>query len=449
MCDPQPDAALSTACNADGNACTVDHCNGSGLCVFQSNVSCQAPNPPCEGGAVCNPGTGACVPQPDAALSTPCDGDQNECTQDHCNGSGACVFQSNLPLSTPCDVDSDLCTIDHCDGAGICVTFDNVTCDPPDPPCEGGEACDPQSGNCVSQPDAAVSTPCELDGNECTDDHCNGAGTCVFEMFTPPGTPCDGDGDVCTLDQCDGNGMCENFSVGSDHFKCYKTSQIGPGSFERTDVTLEDQFGPSAASVTRPHRFCNPADKNGEGIADPTAHLMCYKIRDSSDGGQKVIVENQFGEQRLTVSKADTLCVPAEKDMVPSPLNLNHYKCYKVKPTKGSPKWIEQVVNVVDQFEEKETRLIKPSFLCNPVDKNGEGIPCEENHLVCYRIKDGGGQATFTRTQVDISDQFNGPGDLNALRGDCRKSAHFCVPSTKRIASPSGAFVEMATSLLD
>ncbi len=446
-CVPQPDAASSTPCNADANLCTTDHCNGSGMCVFQSNVSCQAPSPPCEGGAVCNTMTGVCDPQPDAALSTPCNADGNACTVDHCNGSGACVLQSNLPISTPCNLDANLCTVDHCNGSGTCVFQSNVSCQAPSPPCEGGSLCNPTTGTCVTQPDAALSTPCELDGNDCTLDHCNGTGSCALESVAPPGTPCNDDGDACTLDQCDENGMCAPFAGGSDHFKCYKTAQLGPG-FGRIDVSLEDQFGASAATVTKPQRFCNPADKNGEGIADPTAHLMCYKIRDSGDGGQEVIVENQFGEQRLTINRADTLCVPAEKDMVPSPLNLNHFKCYKVKPTKDSPKWIEREVTVADQFEDKDTRLIKPSFLCTPVDKNGEGIPCEENHLVCYRIKDVGGQASFTRTQVDITDQFNSE-PLNALRGDCRKSAHFCVPSTKRIASPSGAFVEMGTSLLD
>jgi hypothetical protein len=447
MCVPQPDAALSTACNADGNACTVDHCNGSGACVFQSNVSCQAPNPPCEGGEVCNPGTGACDPQPDAASSTPCpDTDGNACTTAGCDGAGTCGQNHVLaPLSTPCNTDNNLCTTDHCNGSGACVLQSNVSCQAPNPPCEGGTVCNPSTGACDPQPDAALSTPCEADGNECTEDHCNGTGSCVFEMFTPPGTPCNDDGDACTLDQCDGNGNCENFGGGSDHFKCYKTRQIG-ARFSRTDVTLEDQFGASTATVTKPWRFCNPADKNAEGIADPTAHLMCYKISDTSSPHQDVIVENQFGEQRLTVIRPDTLCVPAEKDMVPSPLNLNHFKCYKVK--QQGPKWIQQEVDVTDQFETKVTRLIKPSFLCDPVDKNGEGIPCEENHLVCYRIKDGPGQPAFERRQVDIVDQFNDQ-PLNALRGDCQKAGYFCVPSTKRIASPSAAFVEVGSSVLD
>ncbi len=61
--------------------------------MLLSNVVCQAADPPCEGGELCNPGTGTCDPQPDAALSTPCEADGDLCTNDHCDGNGACVFE--------------------------------------------------------------------------------------------------------------------------------------------------------------------------------------------------------------------------------------------------------------------------------------------------------------------------------------------------------------------
>jgi hypothetical protein len=98
MCQNLPDPPLSTPCEADGNLCTIDHCNGNGQCVFLNNQTCQAPNPPCEGGQLCDPMTGMCVNQPDAPLSTPCDADGSVCTNDHCNGNGQCVFLSPNPL---------------------------------------------------------------------------------------------------------------------------------------------------------------------------------------------------------------------------------------------------------------------------------------------------------------------------------------------------------------
>ncbi|MFQ5989749.1 MAG: hypothetical protein ACE5K9_07530 [Candidatus Methylomirabilales bacterium] len=102
-----------------------------------------------------------------------------------------------------------------------------------------------------------------------------------------------------------------------DHFLCYeaKTAE-GEPKFERRSVTLEDQFGSVQMTVRKPEFFCNPVEKNGEGIPDPALHLTCYKIRD--DDGEEferrdVVVENQFGEQILTVKKPKLLCVPSLK----------------------------------------------------------------------------------------------------------------------------------------
>ena len=39
-----------------------------------------------------------------------------------------------------------------------------------------------------------------------------------------------------------------------------------------------------------------------------------------------------------------------------------------------------------DQFRE-DVDIVAARFLCNPVDKNGEGIPNEKAHLVCFEIK--------------------------------------------------------------
>ncbi len=267
QCFDLPDAPLSTACERDGNLCTQDHCNGSGSCVQFGNVSCAPPVPPCEGGETCTPATGACTALPDAPSGTSCENDGNLCTIDVCNGLGVCNFQTNVscdgpvppceageacnpsngqcfdlpdaPLSTSCERDGNLCTLDHCDGSGMCVQFGNASCAPPVPPCEGGETCNPTTGACDSLPDAPTTTTCETDGNLCTVDRCNGTGSCATVSVTtcpPPtgtcdaglfcdpgtgvcddlpdpafGTACERDGNLCTHDQCDGAGSCVTF----------------------------------------------------------------------------------------------------------------------------------------------------------------------------------------------------------------------------------------------
>ena len=267
--DCQTATALNTPCELDADLCTIDACNGTGSCAFVSNVTCQAANPPCEGGEVCNPGTGSCDPQPDADSSTTCEADSNLCTNDHCDGSGSCVLLSNVTCqaanppceagevcnpgtgncdaqpdadtSTTCEADGDLCTNDHCDGSGSCVLLSNVTCQAANPPCEGGAVCNTSTGNCDPLPDAPSSTTCEADASLCTHDHCDGSGSCVLLSTVTctaldqchvvgtcsPGTGicsnpnkvdgqvCD-DGDVCTqTDQCIG-GVCTGNNTGAD-----------------------------------------------------------------------------------------------------------------------------------------------------------------------------------------------------------------------------------------
>ena len=139
---------LSTTCEADGNLCTLDHCNGIGSCVLNNNVDCSGLNGQCQQG-VCNPQTGGCL-----------------------------LNFSSFPLSTPCNADSNLCTLDYCDGIGSCTNFGNVFV-PSAQQCQSFY-CDPLDGNVKSNFTLfPLSTPCATDNNNCTIEHCNGLGSCV------------------------------------------------------------------------------------------------------------------------------------------------------------------------------------------------------------------------------------------------------------------------------
>jgi hypothetical protein len=213
-----------------------------------------------------------------------------------------------------------------------------------------------------------------------------------------------------------------------DHFKCYRVRE-GSRRFHPGPVSLVDQFGAAANVAEEPERLCNPVDKEGEGISDPTAHLMCYDL--ASQPGfepRAVVVRNQFGDQILTVIRPDSLCVPAEKDGVESPLDLNHFKCYRVAQRHG--KFAARTVELADQFETKRTVVQKPVLMCNPVDKNGEGIVDPAAHLTCYRIIEAPGQEEFLQREVTVEDQFTEQA-VSAFRGTCRRASLLCVPSLK------------------
>jgi len=100
--------------------------------------------------------------------------------------------------------------------------------------------------------------------------------------------------------------------AGVDHYQCYDVR----GDRRRVDgVTVEDQFGTGTTDVKRPSRLCLPVNKNGEGILDPAARLMCYDVRSGPRVNQKVFIHDQFGAGGIEVKRARELCVPGGCDI--------------------------------------------------------------------------------------------------------------------------------------
>ena len=304
---------------------------------------------------------------------------------------------------------------------------------------DSGEQCD--GAACTNGAPCTDSCECDLNGIPgpgCTPgvDGCPGheGGSTTTTTVVPGGgggvttTSLHGGGGSSTTTTSIGGGATTTTTLPGDHFKCYKLHEGGihvqPGP-----VNLVDQFGAVADVAEDATRLCNPVDKNGGGIVDPTAHLLCYGLQAQRGFTQReVVVRNQFGDQILTVVRPESLCVPAEKDGVHSALNLNHFKCYRVAQRHG--KFAPRVVTLADQFETKTTVVQKPMLMCNPVDKNGEGVVDPAGHLTCYRIVDADGQQDFIPQDVSVSDQFTEQ-LVKAFRGSCRQASLLCVPSLK------------------
>ena len=222
-----------------------------------------------------------------------------------------------------------------------------------------------------------------------------------------------------------------------DHFKCYKTRQVGT-KFDPRRVVLTDQFTTERVNVVRPEAFCNPVDKDGSGINDPSAHLACYKIHDVRGDEfpkfkkERVDVTDQFGTHSLLLKKTRSLCLPASKaplGEVPGapPPGLDHFKCYKTRQvgTKFDPR---QVV-LSDQFTTERVNVVRPEAFCTPVDKDGSGINDPSAHLACYKIRDVRGDEfpKFERRRLEVGDQF---GTHSLL---LKKTRTLCLPSSKTV----------------
>lgn len=127
----------------------------------------------------------------------------------------------------------------------------------------------------------------------------------------------------------------------------------------------------------------------------------------------------------LIVAGSASAAQPPVGAAAPTPLaSQNHYKCYDV-PQFGP--FAARGVTLKDQFGFTRAEVVRPFLHCNPVDKNNEGIPYPDVHLLCYEIIDS---PIIGPWGLQIHNQF---GSLNIRAYQPRV---LCVPSYKYHLSP-------------
>lgn len=216
-------------CTGEFQACNDGiFCNGTDLCVVKDidgvpTLGCFSHdgNPcvsaaECKSNHVCNEVSKSCT----YLDQGPCTPDQQECTADRCK-EGQCTHPP-LPNGTSCENDGEECTDDVCDGAGACVHLANEA------PCDDGRFC--------NGPDTCAGGGCNLhagdpcaDGPECA----NSCSEDVDSCSLPQGHPCASDENVCTNDQCDGLGVCAhipNTTRCDDGLFCNGADSCGGGT---------------------------------------------------------------------------------------------------------------------------------------------------------------------------------------------------------------------------
>ncbi len=241
-----PCASFTCGCTADadcddGDACTIDTCDGNGDCQYapldcddgdvcngdetcDAINGCQAGTPlNCDDGDACN-GDETCDPINGCQAGTPLDCDDGiACTVDSCDPVNGCI---NTPDDSSCD-NGDVCDgIETCDPVNGCITSPGLNCDDGNP-CNGIETCDPvngcQAGTAPTCGDGVCDVSCgETFANcadcSCTDDsECNDGNVCNGEEICDPvdgcqaGTPLDcDDGDACNGEEiCDPVDGCQ------------------------------------------------------------------------------------------------------------------------------------------------------------------------------------------------------------------------------------------------
>jgi hypothetical protein len=451
-CDLGPANGTATSC------CTT-------LCEFRAaGNTCRAVAGPCDMAETCTGTSDTCPADGFKASNVVCRPVAGACdVAETCSGTGPnCPGDSFQPAGTVCRAASGICDVaEFCDGNGPTCPADGVApagtqCRAATGDCDLAESCDGSNPTCPPDGVKPTGTVCRASAGTCDQaETCDGANVaCPPDAFAPDGTACN-DGSPCTNNDACFRGACVGTtSVDSclDDFVCYKTkASVGEPKFVPIDgVHLVDQFQDIIADLTRPRELCLPADDHGQGTVDPATHLQAYAFRAETGSPRftserNILVTNQLGFIRVDTLKPDLLLVPAAKSLTgpppPAPdsgsINVDHYECYKVHVTAGTPRFPERVtVPITDQFNAttKTMKLKKPRHLCTPVEKNGEPVKNPSVHLMCYLAH--GTPKTARHTGVFVTDQFG------SSKVDTSSEREICIPSLKTLSSPSGAFLD-------
>ena len=441
-----------------GESCDLGGANGSStscctaLCEFRiAGSSCRPSAGPCDVGETCTGTSSACPSDGFQPSNFQCRTAAGACdVAETCSGSGPdCPSDAFEPSGTVCRAPAGACDVsEFCDGNGPDCPPDTVVaagtvCRPTGGDCDVAESCDGTSPTCPADVVQPAGTVCRSGTGTCDPaESCDGSSVaCPADAFAPDGSPCN-DGSACTSGDSCFRGVCvgtTDVDACLDHFLCYK-SRVSVGSTFTTvnAVHLVDDFEDTHVEVTRPRRLCLPANKNAEGVHDAETHLRAYAIHASPGAPRFVaqpnlVVNNQLGFIHVDAIRYDLLLVPTSKSLTgPAPdppdensIGVDHYKCYKVHVTPGTPRFPDRTtVSVTDQFNgvAKTLRLKRPRHLCNPVDKNGEGTKNPTVHLMCYLAK--GQPKTPRHKGVFLTDQF-GTGQADTVA-----EQEICIPST-------------------
>jgi hypothetical protein len=152
--------------------------------------------------------------------------------------------------------------------------------------------------------------------------------------------------------------------------------------------SYDEDSGPSPLSYT----WEGPFGILTGSVINPTLALGVHNILLTVDDGKDKDTEG------IVVAIGDVTA-----DITP-----DHFLCYKARQTRKTERFIPvEGVLLKDQFDSKKFDIRKPVELCNPVNKNNEGIKRPETHLVDYLIRRSEGEARLDRLHnVRVDNQF-------------------------------------------
>ena len=183
--------------------------------------------------------------------------------------------------------------------------------------------------------------------------------------------------------------LCAGLCTGVSPFHCYSVKKSkGTDKFQARTLDLDDDLEDKDFEAKKPVALCNPVNVSSPVLTIPALdldeHLKAYAIKEAKGEpkhvkvqGIDLLVPNLLIVSSVDTSKPDRLLVPSTQSII-VPLsdtthNIDHYKCYKAKISKGTPKFVGAFFSGQDQFEpakgydpKKITRVCLPAELFVP-----------------------------------------------------------------------------------
>src|SRR5438094_862912 len=185
------DCDLGSALNGAAGSCCKNNCT-----FASSTNTCRAAAGECDLPETCTGSSATCPADgPRKASGTACTDDGNACTLDQCNGtSTSCPGDAKKANGTACTADTNPCTLDQCNGISNTCQHPagnaGAVCRAAAGECDVAESCTGSSTTCPSDVFKSNGTACTDDGNPCTADVCSGTSTTCTHPAGNAGAAC-------------------------------------------------------------------------------------------------------------------------------------------------------------------------------------------------------------------------------------------------------------------
>jgi hypothetical protein len=204
--------------------------------------------------------------------------------------------------------------------------------------------------------------------------------------------------------------------------------KVSPPSGDTTPPTIAVTSPPANGAVCQGSAAtvsftCGDA---GVGVEECGGAVTSGQVLDTSALGPREIVIEAWDENGNVAGTS------VGYDVVFCSTNVDAFRCYKAKPSKGSPKFAPiPDVRVKHDFEDVLVDLTKPQLLCPPADTIGDGLLHPDTHLESYAFKAQKGQPKPV-PQNGLAFQTQ----LGAFVVDVKKATGIALPTAESPIAP-------------